>query len=639
MCCRSQTKKHFIDSTEIYLSKSFKSKTKDELLFLKKAVSYADSSNVDSLRRKSNIRLGLRSFSSKNTADLKLASKNLIILYNKNKDSISLAKFFHFKALENRLNIEIDSAFFYYQESKRISQEISDSLSVGMRLLSISNLQREAKDYLGSEISSIEALQYLEPKKAYKYLESVYNNLGLISFELKEKEESLKYYEESIKINSLTEESNRKETSYLYTINNIGLLYQNENLHKKAIDYFLQGLAFENIREKYPVHYALLLENLTYSQYQLGENIFTLQRYEEVLEIRKKYKVDDELSTTHLNIADYYVKTNQKSKAKFHANEAIKYAQQTHNNKRWLEALDLLSDLTTGKQSKQYLEDYIALNDSLLQQERRKKNQFAKIRYETGKKEKENEVLKTENKEKQAEITYRKQQNTISWLATGISILFLLSSISFFTSRRKRLLYEAQLQKAEAREHERKQIAKSLHDEVAGDLRLLHRKLEKSSLQEEAQKLEFIKDNVRNLSHQLSSVSFKEVPFKDQIINLISDYFAPDFIIRANGLKEINWEETNKSIKRLLYLSIRECIQNCQKYAQASKMTINFSIHKKSVLLEVNDNGIGFDTNTQKKGIGLQNLQERVDELNGTLTVESNVGEGTQIHIQIPLNA
>ncbi len=298
-----------------------------------------------------------------------------------------------------------------------------------------------------------------------------------------------------------------------------------------------------------------------------------------------------------------------------------------------------LSYLKEGEESRRYLKDYIVLNDSLIQQERQLKNKFAKIRYETDKKEKENEELKVENEKTQAEAEAQKQRATIGLLLSGISIMFLLSSISFFRFRRKKLLFLAQLQKVEAREEERRQIAKSLHDEVAGDLRLLYRKLEKSQLVEEAQKLELVKDNVRNLSHQLSSVSFEEVPFRDQILNLVSDYFSPQFIIKVNGLKEIDWSEANKSIKRMLYLSLRECIQNCQKYADASKMTISFSINKKTVFLDVVDNGKGFDTTTQKKGIGLLNLQERVQELNGTLTIESEVGKGTHIIIQTPLNA
>ena len=87
-----------------------------------------------------------------------------------------------------------------------------------------------------------------------------------------------------------------------------------------------------------------------------------------------------------------------------------------------LEALQNLSDLTGDKQSKLYLNEYIILSDSLFQNERRLKNQFAKIRYETDKKEKENVILKTENQQKQAEILYHKQQKTIGWLAAAIGI-------------------------------------------------------------------------------------------------------------------------------------------------------------------------------------------------------------------------
>ena len=205
--------------------------------------------------------------------------------------------------------------------------------------------------------------------------------------------------------------------------------------------------------------------------------------------------------------------------------------------------------------------------------------------------------------------------------------------------RRRKLLYQAQLEAAEARENERQQIAKSLHDEVAGDLRMLHKKLENSNLIAEAKKLNTVKDNVRNLSHQLSGVSFDEVSFKDQVINLVSDYFELDFKISVNGLHEYEWQYINDAIKRLLYLGIRESIQNCKKYAQASKIIINLTVQKNYVLLNITDNGIGFDTKISKKGIGLRNLQERVEDLNGTLNISSEIGSGTKTNIQIPLNA
>ncbi|MEY8862498.1 tetratricopeptide repeat protein [Tenacibaculum singaporense] len=622
------------DSVSFYLEKANKTYRNKKIPFLKKATYFAKQSGVNSLIKKSNIELGVQGFYNNSLNDVQYANKNIYNLYHSTKDSTLLAKHLHFKALEQRVLLNIDSAYFYYHQSKDISKKLNDSLAVGRRLLSIGLIQKDVKDYLGAEISLIEALKYLEPIKSYQYLERVYNSLGLVSGELNLKHEALKHYDTAIKINK----ENKNSVGYLYITNNIGLLYQKQKKHQKAVNFFKKGLAFDSIKHKYPTQYALLLENLASSNFLLGNKKNVLQQYNEVLTLRKKLKDYSGLCTTHINISDYYKNLNQTNKALFHANEALQYAQQTQNNKRWLEALKNLSELTKGEESKQYLEEYITLNDSLFQNERRLKNQFAKIRYETDKKEKENVVLKTENQQKQAEILYHKQQKTIGWLAAAVGLLLFGFSVMFYFQRRRKLLYQAQLQQVQVREHERKQIAKSLHDEVAGDLRLLHRKLEKSNLLEEAQKLDAVKENVRNLSHQLSSVSFDKVSFKNQIINLVSDYFDPDFKIKVNGLQNYNWTTVDNSIKRLLYLSARESIQNCKKYAKASTIIINFSVHKKYVHLGIIDDGIGFDTKISKKGIGLQNLQERIEELNGTLTINSEVGKGTQTDIQIPLN-
>lgn len=622
-----------LDSINFYSSLALKERGSKKISFLKKTVFFANQTKNDSIIYKTNVELGVQSFYIGSIQDLTYSNKNIKSLYLSKKDSVYLAKNLHFKALEQRIKLNIDSAFYYYHQSKNISKRLNDSLAIGRRLLSMANLQLEIKDYLGCEITCIEALKYLEPlKESTTFVVSLYNTLALTSQNQKLYDDAIFYFRKANLTNKNNKNPRRKTISFLLNRNNIGLLYQNQDQHKKAVKYFNEGLAFDSIKEKYPNQYALLLENLAYSSYSINKTDNVLNQYNEVLDVRQKLKNYKGVSTTHINISNYYKDTEQIKQAIFHANEALKYAKQTRYNQRILDAMQTLSSLTKGKQSKQYLEDYIQLNDSLFQEERIKKNQYAKITYETEKKEKENIQLKIDNE-------YQKQQTIIGWLVAASILLLFGFSVSFFTFRRKRLLFEAQLQKAAAREQERKQIAKSLHDEVAGDLRMLHQKLEKSQLFEEASKLNDVKENVRNLSHQLSSVSFKKVPFKDQIINLVSDYFSLDFRIKVNGLQEHDWTQVNSPIKRLLYLSIRESIQNCKKYAEANLITIDFSIHKKYVFLSIADNGTGFDTTKSKKGIGLRNLQERVEELSGTLNIESEVGKGTQIHIQIPLNA
>ena len=214
------------DSIDFYLKKADKLYGVKKITPLKKAVFFANESNIDSLIRKTNVQLGVHSFYNKSLKDLKFANNNINNLYIKTKDSSLLAKQLHFKALEQKVKLNVDSAFYFYHQSKNISKNLKDSLAVGRRLLSMSIMQFNAKDYLASEISSIEALYYLEPIKSNKYLVSLYNVLGLASSQFKKKEAEV-FYKKALKINDLLPSSSRKTSDFLYITNNLGLLYQN----------------------------------------------------------------------------------------------------------------------------------------------------------------------------------------------------------------------------------------------------------------------------------------------------------------------------------------------------------------------------------------------------------------------------
>ncbi|MFB1040700.1 MAG: hypothetical protein QMC35_09600, partial [Polaribacter sp.] len=209
---------------------------------------------------------------------------------------------------------------------------------------------------------------------------------------------------------------------------------------------------------------------------------------------------------------------------------------------------------------------------------------------------------------------------------------------SIVTNRRKKLIFEAKMKQIEVREKERQRIAKSLHDEVAGDIRMLHLELTKRKQLEEAKKLAIIKGTVRNLSHQLSSESFEKVSFKNQIISLISDFFEIDFKIKVQEIDAVIWKDINNSIKRTLFLVIRESIQNSKTHAEASAVILNFKQTKKAITLTISDNGKGFNTALKKAGIGLKNMQERIEEVNGTFSIESTLNKGTSIYIEISTN-
>ena len=82
-----------------------------------------------------------------------------------------------------------------------------------------------------------------------------------------------------------------------------------------------------------------------------------------------------------------------------------------------------------------------------------------------------------------------------------------------------------------------------------------------------------------------------------------------------------------------------EALHNIEKHAQASCVSLQSGMHANGFELTIMDNGKGFDASlrNQFEGIGLKNIKTRVDYLNGTVNIDSAVGRGTHINVEIPL--
>lgn len=94
------------------------------------------------------------------------------------------------------------------------------------------------------------------------------------------------------------------------------------------------------------------------------------------------------------------------------------------------------------------------------------------------------------------------------------------------------------------------------------------------------------------------------------------------------------------NIERTLYRVVQEALANVARHSRASavELWVKFSIM--SVKLEIKDNGIGFDIeNKLNSGFGLQSMQERLVSLGGQFTIQSKMGEGTIICVEVPLGA
>jgi signal transduction histidine kinase len=99
-------------------------------------------------------------------------------------------------------------------------------------------------------------------------------------------------------------------------------------------------------------------------------------------------------------------------------------------------------------------------------------------------------------------------------------------------------------------------------------------------------------------------------------------------------------EEPNISLqaKESAYRISKEALHNTVKYARANKAALKLECGAEDVVLEIRDDGVGFDTSEYFPGhLGLVSMRERATIMGGRLEIESTPGEGTRMRAQIPL--
>lgn len=188
-------------------------------------------------------------------------------------------------------------------------------------------------------------------------------------------------------------------------------------------------------------------------------------------------------------------------------------------------------------------------------------------------------------------------------------------------------------------EKEKLRVSEELHDNIGSQLANLSRiiysetKLPNSIYQKSIS----IIDEVRALSHRLSPVKGNLLTFKEQLENLINETFSTDHIDYDYNFIG-NAKNLNKKQQLNVYRILQEFLNNILKHAKATTVEIQFINLENELTLTIEDNGIGFNTNNTHKGLGLENIQRRVDYLKGTMEISSTPEQGTFIVVSVPTN-
>jgi signal transduction histidine kinase len=299
---------------------------------------------------------------------------------------------------------------------------------------------------------------------------------------------------------------------------------------------------------------------------------------------------------------------------------------------------------------------YIAVKDSVYDARIKQQILDVQSQYETDKLEQDLFLIK---KEKEFTDIKLHQRKTEIWLLIFVIISITGAGIFLFyrhQQRQKAALDAERISQQETRinavfqaqEEERRRIAKELHDGIGQTISAI--KMNYQSLSGKAVEKELAPDfekigkmlenagvEVRSISHQMLPKELEQfglIPAVEGMLSLNLDNAPLKYEFEHSGFSE----RISSHIELAMFRVLQELVSNVVKHAKANQLTVQLVKLKSHVVLNVSDNGIGFDVECKEKnGIGLLNIASRIDAIKGHLHYESISGKGTTVTIRTPI--
>ena len=200
-----------------------------------------------------------------------------------------------------------------------------------------------------------------------------------------------------------------------------------------------------------------------------------------------------------------------------------------------------------------------------------------------------------------------------------------------------------------AQEKERFEIGSELHDNICQLLAsskmrisILKEYIPEKSIKVFEESKDFIitaLDEIRNLSHRLAPSFFSDKTLEEAFTKLFNSFnFLKEYSIKMNFCENTFQQELSLDLKLNLYRILQEQLKNIIKYAKASEIEVQVTCTNTKILqMRIADNGIGFNVNEVKDGIGLSNMKRRAELSGGELQIITSPGNGTEIIVALPL--
>ncbi|RZJ52000.1 MAG: hypothetical protein EOO44_13175 [Flavobacterium sp.] len=515
-----------------------------------------------------------------------------------------------------------DSAFYYYNKTKSVSEIKKQSNLIIYCLLKMAIIQQVASDYSASETTATEAISLFRNDTELQYKRGIYNLLGVNYKILYDYNSAIRYYNLAYNITS-------DEINQAIIKNNIAVVHIGRRSYERALKILLP-LETKKLEENLENN-ARVLDNIGYCYYKLG-NPKALDYLKRSLEIRKTIDDGFGITSSLMHFSELYTDKNQKL-ARQYAKEAYAKASEINNVDDRLSSLTLLIQTSEGKELKETTSLYLKINDSIIKTRQKAKNQFAKIKYDSKKDREENLVLKAQKAENDLLLERQKSQNLIYLVVIILGSGLALCLYFYLTNKGKR-------EKTEAVYQSEIRISKKLHDELANDVFHTMTFAETQDLKVPDKKivlldnLEKIYANARNISKENSIIDTGE-NYENNLKELLTSYKSNTTEIIIKKGETIDWAKIQPEKKIALQRVLHELMVNMKKYSQASFVVVDFDVIENNIQIKYSDNGIGIEDKLVLKN-GLFNAENRIKTIKGTITFETETEKGFKAKILFP---
>ncbi len=522
-------------------------------------------------------------------------------------------------------NVNFDSSYYYFNKAYYLAIREKDTSRILNSLSWKASSEMNKGEYFSCEYLIIKALPLFKNTKKYPYGGwNVYSTLATNYIFLFDYRNALQYHTKALK---LKVDQFHKSKS----LNNIAFVYMEKQEYQKAIQILLP-LTFQKKFINDPIEFARIIENLGYCFFKIKDSR-AFYYLNTALIINTKNKYEWGLITSYSRLAEFYMKNNPRLAYKYSSSAYEKATKIKDINDRLIN-LVLLIKSSKGDLLKKHVLDYIRINDSNNKAKQIAKNQFAKMKYDSKNEIEENQKLKIEKIQNEIKLEKQKSRVLLLFYFITTGIIATLGIVKYLYSKNKRDKIKTEIETEN-------RISKKLHDEVANDLFQMITFAETRDLESKENKnilltnLGNIYCTTRNISRENSPL-IKGVEYETEIKELLFGFNSETVNILANGIEQVDWKKLDNIKKIIVYRVLQELLINMKKHSNCSLVMLIFKKNKNNLEINYSDNGAGAPIDEIIKGKGLQNVRNRILDVKGNITFESEPNKGFKSSIVLP---